>query len=203
MHLGEKINDMMSFVNNKDNIWDLIGNEESFKDGNQNQKDIFEIGLSKMDLLNLEKLQLRQDAEFLNKIISFNDEGKMQVKIEQGDYQQYLKMLRGNEFLENSSSDSSDHESADERTSNFSGTRIQYKFLKTNNRDNRGEDLNKSMSSYQQQHENSPSNQLKKQYTNQSKEDFTQYEQNSDALASYGSTGEDREDAPTNDDAFK
>jgi len=39
-----------------------------------------------MDLLNLEKLQLRQDAEFLNKIISFNDEGKMQVKIEQGDY---------------------------------------------------------------------------------------------------------------------
>jgi len=81
-------------------------------------------------------------------------------------------MLRGNEFLENSSSDSSDHESADERTSNFSGTRIQYKFLKTNNRDNKGEDLNKSMSSYQQQHENSPSNQLKKQYTNQSKEDF-------------------------------
>lgn len=203
MHLGEKINDMMSFVNDKDNIWDLIGNEESFKDGNQNQKDIFEIGLSKMDLLNLEKLQLRQDAEFLNKIISFNDEGKMQVKIEQGDYQQYLKMLRGNEFLENSSSDSSDHESADERTSNFSGTRIQYKFLKTNNRDNRGEDLNKSMSSYQQQHENSPSNQLKKQYTNQSKEDFTQYEQNSDALASCGSVPEDQEDAPTNDDAFK
>ena len=34
MHLGEKINDMMSFVNDKDNIWDLIGNEESFKDGN-------------------------------------------------------------------------------------------------------------------------------------------------------------------------
>ena len=203
MHLGEKINDMMSFVNNKDNIWDLIGNEESFKDGNQNQKDIFQIGLSKMDLLNLEKLQLRQDAEFLNKIISFNDEGKMQVKIEQGDYQQYLKMLRGNEFLENSSSDSSDHESADERTSNFSGTRIQYKFLKTNNRDNKGEDLNKSMSSYQQQHENSPSNQLKKQYTNQSKEDFNQYEQNSDALASYGSMREDQEDAPTNDDAFK
>ena len=203
MHLGEKINDMMSFVNNKDNIWDLIGNEESFKDGNQNQKDIFQIGLSKMDLLNLEKLQLRQDAEFLNKIISFNDEGKMQVKIEQGDYQQYLKMLRGNEFLENSSSDSSDHESADERTSNFSGTRIQYKFLKTNNRDNKGEDLNKSMSSYQQQHENSPSNQLKKQYTNQSKEDFNQYEQNSDALASCGSAPEDEEDAPTNDDAFK
>jgi hypothetical protein len=34
MHLGEKINDMMSFVNDKDSIWDLIGNEESFKDGN-------------------------------------------------------------------------------------------------------------------------------------------------------------------------
>ena len=59
MHLGEKINDVMSFVNDQDNIWDLIGNEQSFKDGNQNKKDIFEMGMSKVDLLNLEKLQLK------------------------------------------------------------------------------------------------------------------------------------------------
>ena len=45
------------------------------------------MGMSKVDLLNLEKLQLKQDAEFLNKIISFNDDGMMQVKIDQEDYQ--------------------------------------------------------------------------------------------------------------------
>jgi len=45
------------------------------------------MGMSKVDLLNLEKLQLKQDAEFLNKIISFSDDGMMQVKIDQEDYQ--------------------------------------------------------------------------------------------------------------------
>lgn len=33
--IGEKMNDIMSLVNDKDNIWDLIGNEERFKDENQ------------------------------------------------------------------------------------------------------------------------------------------------------------------------
>ena len=56
------MNDMMSLVNDKDNIWDLIGNEESFKDENQKH-------LIKSDLLSLEKSQLKQDAEFLNRII--------------------------------------------------------------------------------------------------------------------------------------
>ena len=31
--MGEKINDMLQFVTNQDNIWELIGNEENFKDG--------------------------------------------------------------------------------------------------------------------------------------------------------------------------
>lgn len=60
--IGEKMNDMMSLVSDKDNIWDLIGNEESFKDENQKH-------LIKSDLLSLEKSQLKQDAEFLNRII--------------------------------------------------------------------------------------------------------------------------------------
>ena len=82
----------------------------------------------------------------MNKIISFSDDGIMQVKIDQVDYQQYLQMLRGNEFLANSTSDSSDNDSADERNSNLSSNRIQYKFMMGNNR--QGEDLNKSISSY-------------------------------------------------------
>lgn len=77
--IGEKMNDMMSLVSDKDNIWDLIGNEESFKDENQKH-------LIKSDLLSLEKSQLKQDAEFLNRIIQFNEDGRMQVKFEQNDY---------------------------------------------------------------------------------------------------------------------
>ena len=42
---------IMSLVNDKDNVWDLIGNEESFKDGKS--------GLLKNDLLSLEKSQLK------------------------------------------------------------------------------------------------------------------------------------------------
>jgi hypothetical protein len=60
-------------------------------------------------LLSLEKAQLKQDAEFLNKIISFNSDGKMQVAFEQNDFQYFLKMLRSNEFLENSSQSSSEY----------------------------------------------------------------------------------------------
>jgi hypothetical protein len=42
--------------------------------------------VNKNDLLSLEKLQLKQDAEFLSKIINFDNEGKMSVKLEQSDY---------------------------------------------------------------------------------------------------------------------
>ena len=53
-------------------------------------------------------------------------------------------MLKGNEFLENSSSESSDNESFDDKSSNISSNRMQYKFF--NNRETR-EDFNKSTSS--------------------------------------------------------
>ena len=39
--MEEKISDALSFVNDKDNVWYLIGNEESFKDNNENKKNIF------------------------------------------------------------------------------------------------------------------------------------------------------------------
>jgi len=47
----EKANDVINFVNDQDNVWDLIGNEESFKDNNENQKNIFQLGLTKKDAL--------------------------------------------------------------------------------------------------------------------------------------------------------
>jgi hypothetical protein len=42
-----------------------------------------------------------EDAKFLSKIINFNEEGAMSIKIEQNDMQQYYKLLKGNEYLEN------------------------------------------------------------------------------------------------------
>lgn len=72
----------------------------------------------------------------------------------------------------------------------------------SNNR--QGEDLNKSISSYQKNFENSPNNNfVKKQSFNQSKDDCNKFDQNSDALASYGSMRDDMEDAQTADDAFR
>jgi len=49
-------------VGNQDNIWDLIGAEDCFRDDNRNKKDIFKTGLNKQDLLNLEKRQLQESA---------------------------------------------------------------------------------------------------------------------------------------------
>ena len=89
------------------------------------------MGLKKReDLLNLKKQQLIQDAAFLDKIINFDTEGKIQIKLEQGDYHQLHKLLKGNDLLDNSESDSSEAESGDEqsptrsRRSNISSNKI-------------------------------------------------------------------------------
>lgn len=67
---------MKSIISDGDNIWSLIGNEEMIKDVDfQN--------LSKKDMLNLEKNQLIKDAKFLDKIISFDQEDKMHVKLDE------------------------------------------------------------------------------------------------------------------------
>ena len=78
-------------------------------------------------------------------------------------------MLRGNEFLANSSSDSSDNDSADERNSNMSSSRIHYKFISNNNRHL---DEHKSNSSYQKNFENSPVNNFLKK----TKDDCNKYD---------------------------
>lgn len=62
----------MQIVGNKDNVWDLIGQEEKFKD-----QDAF----LENDLIALEKRQLVNDSLFFNKIISFDADGKMQVNL--------------------------------------------------------------------------------------------------------------------------
>lgn len=72
--MGQKLSDFNSLVNNQ--VWELIGIENSFKADN----------LMVNDVLNLEKIQLKEEAEFLSKIISFDANGKMSVKLEQNDY---------------------------------------------------------------------------------------------------------------------
>jgi hypothetical protein len=45
---------IMSFVNQNDNVWDLIGKEENFSQ-------FMEMGLDNKALLNLEKMQMKND----------------------------------------------------------------------------------------------------------------------------------------------
>ena len=62
--MGEKVNDVIKFVGDQENIWELIGIEESFyQKGSIQEIDIFKMGLTKKnDLLSLEKQQLKKDA---------------------------------------------------------------------------------------------------------------------------------------------
>ena len=159
---------IMSLVNDKDNIWDLIGNEESFKDGKS--------GLLKNDLLSLEKSQLKQDFLFLDKIISFSKEGKMSVKMDGNDHIQFSKMLRRNEYLENSSSTSSSD--SDGQRSNLSN-QVRFNFLKGK------EEREKSVSSYNQGADQSPRGKQVEAAIN---------DKLSDAIASYGSMKAEQED---------
>ena len=95
------------------------------------------MGLTKKDILDLEKKQLMEDAKFLSKIINFNEEGAMSIKIEQNDMQQYYKLLKGNEYLENTDQVEDEEKSyeclSDDKKSNSSANLIQYKFHSTKN----------------------------------------------------------------------
>lgn len=60
-------------VADKDSVWDLIGNEESFKDG---------MCIEMTRVLNLEKEQLKEDAALLDRIMVFEPDGSLQVKFQ-------------------------------------------------------------------------------------------------------------------------
>ena len=128
--LDQQISDMKSIISDKDNIWDLIGNEEIIKDEKCG------VAISKKDLLNLEKNQLVKDATFLNKIIFFDKDDKMHVKMEGDDYLHFCKLLKGKEFLSNSSSEITSENSSDRENELFEGKsqtssqRVRYKFNK-------------------------------------------------------------------------
>jgi hypothetical protein len=128
--LDQQISDMKSIISDKDNVWDLIGNEEIIKDEKCG------VAISKKDLLNLEKNQLIKDATFLNKIIFFDKDDKMHVKMEGDDFLYFCKLLKGKEFLSNSSSEITSEDSSDggnelfEGKSQTSSQRVRYKFNK-------------------------------------------------------------------------
>ena len=76
----------MSLVMDQDNIWDLIGREDTFRDHTV---------LEATDLVSLEKAQLKNDAECLNRIMNFSDDGKLQVRFQDTqDLIHFYKMLR-------------------------------------------------------------------------------------------------------------
>lgn len=150
--LDQQISDMKSIISDKDNIWDLIGNEEIIKDEKCG------VAISKKDLLNLEKNQLVKDATFLNKIIFFDKDDKMHVKMEGDDYLHFCKLLKGKEFLSNSSSEITSENSSDRENELFEGKsqtssqRVRYKF-------NKGQCLDQGSNSSFRFRESSPINQ--------------------------------------------
>jgi len=92
----------MQLLTDKDNIWDLISKEQTFK-SNHSPSILIK------DLISLDIAQLKQDAYFLDKIISFSPDDRMSVNLHNAsDYLHFLKMLRNNDFLENSSQSDSD-----------------------------------------------------------------------------------------------
>ena len=54
--------------------------EENFKD--ENAADILKLGLTKKDLLNYEKSQLKQDAMLLDRIIKFDENQNILINME-------------------------------------------------------------------------------------------------------------------------
>ena len=100
---------MLDFLGERsDNVWELVELERPTTQREQE----FTVG-GRVDLYALEKQQIREDAAFLDKILSFDESGKMNVKLESEDDRRELgRMLRGNEFLENS--ETSDSESAND-----------------------------------------------------------------------------------------
>ena len=115
--MGQKLSNFNELVTNQ--IWSLIENEDTLQNA----------GL-KGDLFSIEKTQMKQDAEFLSKILSFDENGKMSVKLEQNDYKQFFKMLKGNEYLSNTSSEVSSQQDSDQIKSEQSSQKYQYRFKK-------------------------------------------------------------------------
>ena len=110
-NLGRRIHGLVSFVSEKDNIWELIGAEEIFHE--DSKIDFFNTDLTKKDLLKMEKAQLKEDALLLDRIISFDKNDMMIVKLDQEDFRKFQKLLRGNDFLSNTSDSGSDVASDD------------------------------------------------------------------------------------------
>ena len=66
-------------------------------------------------------MKLRKEAAFLDKILSFGDDGKMKVSLrDPADRDTFAKMLKNNEFLENSDDKASLADSVDDNQSNCS-----------------------------------------------------------------------------------
>lgn len=65
----------MSFVSNSENIWDFLGNEADWQDLGVNDRDNMIFALLSKDHLQIQKIQLKKDAELLSQMIKYNDKG--------------------------------------------------------------------------------------------------------------------------------
>ncbi len=68
----------MSYVSNSENIWEFLGAEQDW-DHLAEQEEGCYLGLMSKDLLELEKLKLKKDAERLNEIMTTTDDGRVVI----------------------------------------------------------------------------------------------------------------------------
>jgi hypothetical protein len=67
----------MSFVSNSENIWEFLGNERDWQDLGQNDGNNILFDLISKDHFELEKMRLKKDAELLDQLIVFKDDGSI------------------------------------------------------------------------------------------------------------------------------
>ena len=106
--LGDKISDVMSFLSNSQNIWDVLCNEKDLEELGltENEENIFD--LLQKDHFEIEKMKLRRDAEILNHLLKIDEEGNLIPNIEILPYA--AKKLRRREEALFSQETSSDEE---------------------------------------------------------------------------------------------
>ena len=106
-------------------MWELLGQER--------RSDDLMVDGGTVNLYELEKRRMREDAAFFDRIIKFDEQGKVKVCVDTAeDRLELQRMARGNEYFEKDSSGSSVAKVSDDVSaagSRGSG-RMQYKFLR-------------------------------------------------------------------------
>lgn len=107
--LGDKISDIMNFVSNSENLWELLGHEKDWEDLDLTEGTDKIFNLIVKDHFQLEKMRLKKDAEILNLLIVVQSDGSVFGRKEFLPLM-HSKMVRSQHENDGSSSEEADSE---------------------------------------------------------------------------------------------